>query len=204
MPRPCGPCQDNDRIELDRRLLEMEISGESFRTISIETGYSESSLKRHKSNHLTVDLSNMRDAMERAKEEALAEARGREMEKTATKAANQVKEGMASRLDNAASFFDQLKILRERAAIALEKAEGAEDLKATLQAIKELRETVKLWAEIDGKLQAHQINVSVDVYSSPQWAEVGRVLAEILEPESPELRQKVALRLLQLAEESKK
>ncbi len=75
MPRPCGPCQDKRRNELDRRLLEMEFSGETFRGISLEFAYSEDSLRRHKANHLAEDLQAVRVAMEAAREEALAEAK---------------------------------------------------------------------------------------------------------------------------------
>ena len=108
MPRHCGPCADNGRIELDRRLLNMEFSGESFRTISLDTHCSESALKRHKSNHLGQDVQDIRAAMEQARLEALEGAKAREREAIKEGIAAGAVEGMASRLDNALSFFDQL------------------------------------------------------------------------------------------------
>ncbi len=199
MPRPCGPCSDKRRNELDRRLLEMEISGETFRGISREYGYSEDALSRHKANHLILDLSEVKQARDEARAEALEKVKAEELEQTKA----EVKSSISGRLELAGDFFDQLKILRERAAMALEKAEGAEDLKTILLAVKELREMVRLWAEIEGKIKGQQINVTVDIFHSPQWLEVGRALAEILEPESPELRQKIAARLYLLAEAHK-
>ncbi|OPX77815.1 MAG: hypothetical protein A4E45_01759 [Methanosaeta sp. PtaB.Bin039] len=199
MGRPCGPCHDPRRIEIDRRLLNKEISGETFRLLSSEFGFSEIALRRHLARHLTVDLAAVQAAKEDARQKALAEAHDRELE--AVKA--DMRDSTAARLENCENFFDQLRIIREAAAKQLDKAEGADDPRGTLAAIRELRELVRLWAEIDGKIRSQQINVVVDIYSSPQWIEAGRALAEILEPESPELRRRVAERLHALAEASR-
>jgi len=179
----------------------MELSGESFRTISLDTGYSESALKRHKSNHLGQDVSDVIGAMRAAREAALEEARQKELETIKEEVVAEAKEGLAARLELCRDHFDQLRILRERAALALETAEGAEDIKAALQAVRELRELVRLWGELEGKLQFQpQINLQqVNIYQSPAWANVGLLLARILEP-YPDLRAEVAAGLIALQE----
>lgn len=203
MPRTCRPCLDKRRNELDQRLLQKGISGESFRRIAADFGYSETALRRHLANHLSIDLADVHAVMKETREKALTQIHKDELEEIKQNIELKAKESMVARLETCTSFFDQLKILRERAALSLERAEGTEDIRAVLASIRELRETLRLWAEIEGKLKANQINVNVDIYSSTEWAMVGRVLAEILEHERPELRQKVAQRLYELAEEAK-
>jgi len=187
MPRHCGPCEDNGRIELDRRLLNMELSGESFRTISLDTGYSESALKRHKSNHLGQDVSDVIGAMRAAREAALEEARQKELETIKEEVVAEAKEGLAARLELCRDHFDQLRILRERAALALETAETAEDVKTALLAIKELRELVRLWGELEGKLQSQP---TVNVLVNPEWIELRTVIIQALDP-YPQAKQEV-------------
>lgn len=178
MPRHCGPCADNGRIELDRRLLNMEFSGESFRTISFDTGYSESALKRHKSNHLGQDVQDIRAVMEQARIEALEEAKAREKEAIKEDIASAAVEGMASRLDNALSFLDQLKEVRSRAASLLDLAEAASDLRAAGVFIRELREQIKLMAELEGKLATQP---QITVINSPEWVELRTVIIQALD-----------------------
>jgi len=175
----------------------MAISNESYRTISNDFGYTESSLKRHKLNHLIIDLADVREVMQQTRESALAEVRDRELEEIRVEAA----ETVSGRLEQAVDFFGQLKILRERAALALEQAEGAEDIKSILAAIRELRELVRIWAELEGRIQATNITVTQDVtiYDSPQWLSVGAILARILAP-YPDLRIQIAEEFLALQE----
>ncbi len=196
MPRHCGPCEDNGRIELDRRLLNMELSGESFRTISLDTGFSESALKRHKSNHLGQDVSDVIGAMRAAREAALEEARQKELEKISAEVANEVKTGMAARLENATNFIDQLREVRDKAAGLLDQAEASQDMRAAGTFLRELREQIRLWAELEGRIASQpQINLQqVSIYHSPQWREVGAMLAEVLAP-YPDLRGEIAARL---------
>jgi hypothetical protein len=163
----------------------MEISKETYRLLSSVFKIHEATLRRHKKNCLTIDLADVHATMEQAREKALAEAHNKEMEQTKTEAA----ETISGRLELAGDFFDQLKILRERAAMALEKAEGAEDLKTILQAVKELREMVKLWAELEGKLQAQpQVNILMD----PQWTDLRTKITMALDP-FPEAKEAVVL-----------
>ena len=80
MPRPCGPCGDPLRNEIDRRLLKMVVSRETFRDLSRIYGYSEDSLARHVRSHLsqTSTESDVRGLMIAAREQALKEAEVRE------------------------------------------------------------------------------------------------------------------------------
>jgi hypothetical protein len=175
MPRPCGPCSDPHHNELDRRLLQKEISGESFRQIAADFGYSETALRRHLSGHLNLDLSEVHQAMAQAKEEALAEVHQRELEGIR----NDAQEGMAARLQNAANYLDQLKELRSRAASLLDRADGSEDLKACGVFLRELRELIRLMGELEGRLASQpQINILIN----PQWIELRTLIIKALEP----------------------
>jgi hypothetical protein len=175
MPRPCGPCGDKRRNELDRRLLEMEITGETYRKLSQIYGYSEFALRRHKENHLVVDLSDVKTAMEAAREEALAKVRAGELDQTKA----DVKGSMAARIENAATFLDQLKEVRYKAASLLDKAEGAQDLRAAGTFLKELRETIRLWAELEGKLSSQP---QITIINNPEWVNLRVKIVQALEP----------------------
>lgn len=175
MPRHCGPCSDPRRNELDRRLLAKELTGESFRQIVADFGHSETALRRHLANHLTVHLADVHATMERARQEALSDAKERELERTKA----EVKEGMASRLENAASFLDQLREVRRKAADLLDQAEKSQDLKAAGIFIRELREQVRLWAELEGKL-ARQPQITI--INHPEWIELRGMIIAALDP----------------------
>ncbi|NPV62813.1 MAG: hypothetical protein HPY61_09330 [Methanotrichaceae archaeon] len=179
MGRPCGPCSDPRRNEIDERLLKKDFTGESFRRISADFGYSETALRRHLNEHLTVDLAAVQAGVEQARKDVLAEAEAKEREAVADAVKNTAAEKISARLEAAANYLDQLRILRERAAITLENAEGAEDLKTILQAIKELREMVRLMAELEGKLQAQQ---QINIISSPEWIELRTLILYALDP----------------------
>jgi hypothetical protein len=153
----------------------MEITGETFRGLSREFGYSEDALSRHKANHLMVDLNDVRQTMAKAREETLRAIKAEEMEEIKGK----MKESMAARLENAASFLDQLREVRSKSASLLDQAEKAQDLRAAGTFLKELREQIKLWAELEGKLSSQpQVNVLI----SPQWVELRTAIIESLEP----------------------
>ena len=183
MARPCGPCQDDRRNELDRRLLEMDLTGETIAGIAREWGYSEDSMRRHKANHVIKPLGDVRALMVEAREAALSEikeeVRAEELEGLRDGLKDTIKADIANRLELAKDPIDQIKILRERAAIALEKAEGSENHKIALQAIRELRELVRLWGELEGKLQSQpQINILVN----PEWIQLKAVIVSALRP----------------------
>jgi len=117
-----------------------------------------------------------------AREEALAQIKTEELETLETVKAEiitEARESIASRLELCKDHFGQLRVLRERAALALETAEGAEDVKVALLAIKELRELVRLWGELEGKLQSQP---TVNVLISPQWLELRTIIVSTLRP----------------------
>jgi len=175
MPRPCGPCGDPRRNELDRRLLEKDLNGESFRRISADFGYSETSLRRHLEQHLVVELSQIKAAKDEARKKAKETIMAEELDNITTGAAKDT----VARLENAASFFDQLKELRAKAASLLDQAEGAKDLRAAGTFLKELREQIRLWAELEGKLAAQpQINILM----TPEWIELRTLIITALDP----------------------
>lgn len=177
MPRPCGPCGDKQRNELDRRLLEMEITGETFRGLSREFGYSEDALSRHRSNHLVIDLSEAKQAVEKAKEEA--KQREAEVAKAATLADLKEKavNSMSARLENAANFLDQLREIRDKAADLLDQAESAQDMKASGVFLRELREQIRLMAELEGRLPQAQVTI----VNNPEWIELRTVIVQALD-----------------------
>lgn len=187
MPRPCGPCSDTRRNELDRRLLNKEIIGESFRRIVDDFGYSETALRRHLSEHLTIDLVAVKTAKEEARRNAAEEAHAAELDKTLAEIKTEVKGSTASRLENAANFLDQLREVRRRAAALLDQAEAEQDLRACGTFLKELREQIRLWAELEGKLATQpQINITLNA----EWIGLRTTIVTALEP-YPQAREAV-------------
>jgi len=179
MSRPCSICSHSERLEIDRLLLR----GESYRKIAERFGLSMGSISRHREAHIGTDLRDVREVMIQAREEALAEIKGeakaRDMEEVKAEVITEARGVIASRLELCRDHFGQLKVLRERAAIALEKAEGSENHKIALQAIRELRELVRLWGELEGKLQSQpQINILVN----PEWIQLKAVIVSALRP----------------------
>jgi len=200
MSRPCSICTHPDRLEIDRLILH----GEPYRNIAKQFGLSIGTISRHKEAHIGTDLQDVREVMIQAREEALSQIKAEEVETLETVKAEiitEARESLVSRLELCRDHFDQLRVLRERAAIALETAEASEDLKVALQAIRELKDLVRLWAELEGKLQSQpQINLQqVNIYTSPEWDAVGLLLARILE-DHPDLRAEVAEGLIALQE----
>lgn len=183
MPRPCGPCQDKQRNELDLRLLEMEISGETIATISRETGYSEDSLRRHKANHVVKQLGDVRalmiEARELARAQALEEARENELEVIKCELKDTIKVDLSNRLELCQTPFDQLKILRERAATLLDQAESSQDMKSAGSFLKELREQIRLMAELEGRISSQ---AQITIINSPEWIETRTQILIALDP----------------------
>ena len=168
MPRTCSVCTHPERDEIDKLLIRSE----PYRTIAKQFRISESPVFRHKASHIVADLRDVREVMVAAREQALAAVKAEELETLETVKAEiitEARESIAARLEACHDYFGQLSILRERAALALETAEGAEDIKTALAAIKELREMVRLWAELDGKISSQpQINLVLN----PEWQEM--------------------------------
>jgi hypothetical protein len=111
--------------------------------------------------------------------------------------AHEVKE-----IARADSLLDQLKAVRQRTDELLTKAEEAGEVRSWPGFLRELREQIKLLAELEGRLAAQpQVTLQqVNIYSSPEWRKVGDMLLEVLDS-YPELRHVVAERMLKLARE---
>ena len=187
MARPCGPCQDKRRTELDRRLLAKDLTGESFRRIVDDFGYSETALRRHLENHIAADVGDVKAIMEQARIEALEEARRQEIEEVKDEVASAAKEGMAARLENAAGFIDQLKEVRAKAASLLDQAEASQDMRAAGTFLRELREQIRLMAELEGRIASAP---QITIINSPEWVELRTVIIQALDG-YPEAREAV-------------
>ncbi len=187
MPRPCGPCSDKRRTELDRRLLEKDLTGESFRRIVEDFGYSETALRRHLENHIAADLGDIKAIMEQARIEALEEAKTKEREDLREEVASAAKDSMAARLENAASFIDQLNEVRARAANLLDQAEASDNLRAAGVFLRELREQIRLMAELEGKISSQP---QLTIINNPEWVELRTLIITALD-DFPEARQAV-------------
>ena len=148
------------------------VSGESYRSIAKRFETSESAVYRHKESHIPELLSKSKDIKEAA---------------------------------SADKLLAQLEDAREKTLRLLDLAVEAADTKtygAPSNYLAELRQQIKLWAELEGRIREQQVTVSlqqVNIYQSPEWLAVGSMLARILGP-YPELRAQVAQELLALQE----
>ena len=197
MARPCSICTHPGRLEIDRLLLR----GDSIAGIARNFAVSEDSLARHRDKHLGEDVSDVIEAMRAAREEALAQIQKEELETVKEEVVAEARETTAARLEAAASYLDQLILLRQKAADILETAAEAGDLKTALVGIREARNCIETLAKIEGQLKdGPQINLQqVNIYQSHEWGAVGLLLAKILEG-YPDLRAEVAEGLIALQE----
>ena len=142
---------------------------ESYRTIADQFGLSKTALIRHKESHIP---------------DALVEAQD----------AGEVAQG-----DN---LLAQVKALQSEAQDILGEARAAGDLRTALMGIGKARDCLELLFKVEGRLQDQQsvtVSVNMDIYASPEWVRVGRMLAEVLR-DYPDLRAEVAARLGDMAE----
>ncbi len=165
----------------------MDLTGETYVSISREWGYSEDSLRRHKTNHIAAVVGDIKAIMERARIEAMEEARRQELEGIKDEVASAAKEGMAARLENAASFIDQLNEVRAKAASLLDQAEASDNLRAAGVFLRELREQIRLMAELEGKISSQP---TVNILVAPEWLELKALIVTALRPH-PEALQAV-------------
>ena len=101
---------------------------------------------------------------------------------------------------NADNLLDQLTEARQKALDLLDKAIEAADTRvygAPSAYLGEIRQQIKLWAELEGKLPSQPLT-QVNIYQSPEWDKVGDILALSL-ADYPELKVKIASELLALA-----
>jgi len=153
-----------------REEIDMQLVREvSYRTIADQFGLSKTALIRHKESHIP---------------DALIKAQG----------AGEVAQG-----DN---LLAQVKALQSEAQGILGEARAAGDLKTALIGIGKAKECLELLFKVEGRLQDQQsvqVNVNLDIFHSPEWLRVGRMLAEVLR-DYPDLRAEVAARLGDMAE----
>jgi len=82
---------------------------------------------------------------------------------------------------NGDNLLDQLKEAREKALSLLDMAIAAGDTKAygaPSNYLREIREQIKLWAELEGRLASQP---TVNILINPQWVELRTVIIKALE-----------------------
>ena len=142
---------------------------ESYRTIADQFGLSKTALIRHKESHIP---------------DALIKAQG------------------AGEVAQADDLLSQVKALQSEAQSILGEARAAGDLKTALIGIGKAKECLELLFKVEGRLQDQQsvqVNVNLDIFHSPEWLRVGRMLAEVLR-DYPDLRATVAAKLGDMVE----
>ena len=145
------------------------VCGESYRDIARQFGLSKDAVSRHKESHIPDALVEAQDAGEVAQGDTL---------------------------------LAQVKALQSEAQDILGEARAAGDLKTALIGIGKAKECLELLFKVEGRLQDQQsvtVSVNMDIYHSPEWVRVGRMLAEVLR-DYPDLRAEVAARLGDMAE----
>jgi hypothetical protein len=84
----------------------------------------------------------------------------------------------AKELAQADTLLDQVRNLRQKALNLLDQAESSNDLRAAGIFLRELREQIKLLAELEGRLATQpQINILVN----PQWVELRTKIIKALD-----------------------
>mgnify|MGYP001275838975 CR=1 FL=1 len=187
MSRPCSICTHSDRLEIDRLLLQ----GTSYRDIADRFGLSKTSVFRHKESHIGTDLKDVREVMVAAREEALAEIKGevkaRSLEEIKEEITAEARGATAARLESCATFLDQLREVRDKAAGLLDRAEASDDLRAAGVFLRELREQIRLMAELEGRIASAP---QITIINNPEWVELRTVIIQALDG-YPEAREAV-------------
>lgn len=133
------------------------LCSDSYRAIARQFGLSKDALARHKESHIPKELLKSNDIQEIAKADAL---------------------------------LVQLGEVREKTLSLLDKAEKAADTRvygAPVAYLREVREQIKLLAELEGRLASQP---QITIVSSPQWIELRTLIITALEP-YPEAREAV-------------
>jgi len=187
MSRPCSICSHSERLEIDRLLLQ----GTSYRDIADRFGLSKTSVFRHKESHIGTDLKDVREVMVAAREEALAEIKGevkaRSLEEIKEEITAEARGATAARLESCATFLDQLREVRDKAAGLLDRAEASDDLRAAGVFLRELREQIRLMAELEGRIASAP---QITIINNPEWVELRTVIIQALDG-YPEAREAV-------------
>jgi hypothetical protein len=135
----------------------------SFRNLATQFGVGEAALRRHAQNHIP---------------DAIAAA---------------VEAQQAQIVAHGSSIITQVRDLHARALACLAAAEGDNDRRTLLGAIREARATLELVAKLEGQLQ-ERAAVQVNVVASPEWTRLRGVIVAALAPH-PEARLAVAAAL---------
>jgi len=131
------------------------VAGESYRSIAKRFETSESAVYRHKESHIPELLSKSKDLQEAA---------------------------------SADKLLAQLQDAREKTLRLLDMAIEAADTKtygAPSNYLAELRQQIKLWAELEGRIREQQINVSlqqINLSLHPEWLALKERLIAALRP----------------------
>lgn len=181
MGRSCSVCNHPQSDEINKLLL----AGIPYRNISEQFSLSLAAISRHKDSHLASDVEDIYGAMQAARVQALEEVRQHEIDDIKAHAA----EGMAGRMNAAITYVDQLKEIRTKAASLLDRAEEAEDLRAAGTFLRELREQIRLWAELEGRISNQP---QVTIVNNPEWIELRYKITEALDP-FPQAKEAVVL-----------
>ncbi len=145
------------------------ICGEPYRNIAERFSLSLGSIARHKESHIPAALVEAQEAGEVAQADDL---------------------------------LSQVKALQSEAQSILGEARAAGNLKTALMGIGKAKECLELLFKVEGRLQDQQsvqVNVNLDIFHSPEWRQVGAMLAEVLAP-YPDLRGEIAARLKAMAQ----
>jgi len=130
------------------------LCSDSYRDIARQFGLSKDALARHKESHIPKELLKSNDIQEIAKADVL---------------------------------LVQLGEIREKTLSLLDKAEQAADTRvygAPVAYLREVREQIKLLAELEGRLASQP---QITIINNPAWIELRTVIIQALEP-YPEAR----------------
>ena len=133
------------------------LCSDSYRDLARQFGLSKDALARHKESHIPTELLKSNDIQEIVKADVL---------------------------------LVQLGEIREKTLSLLDKAEQAADTRvygAPVAYLREVREQIKLLAELEGRLAAQP---QITIVNNPQWVELRTLIITALEP-YPDARQAV-------------
>jgi len=170
----CLICTHKKAAQINERLINKPHSGESFQIIADYFGVSQTTLQNHyKGNPDKNEPSHISELLSKADDiKGVVEA------------------------NNSIATLQQVKT---KAFELLDMAIEAADTKvygAPSQYLREIREQIKLWAELEGKLQTQvPINVQVNILQSPEWIAHETRVIKALEA-FPQAREAVVAALL--------
>lgn len=133
------------------------LCSDSYRDIARQFGLSKDALARHKESHIPEEL---------------------------------LKSSNVQGIAKADSLLGQLKKAREKTLSLLDKAEAAADTRVygpPVAYLKEIREQIKLLAELEGRLASQP---QITIINNPEWVELRTLIVTALDP-FPEAKEAV-------------